>query len=483
MLKTFRKEGIQKKVLWVLAGVIIISFVFFGTTATQMGPDASSYAGKIFGKKISFNDFQKQYDNTRDQAIMIHGENFFKISPHLNLEGETWDRLALLTEAKRQKIKVTDAEVVDFIQSLPMFQRENQFDNILYKDLVRFIFKRNPRDFEEGMREQLIIRKLFEQATASMTINEKEIREAYRRDNEKVQISYVLYPPADFLVKSYFESHTDEFMNPPSVNIEYITLGNPADAKDEDKTALKQKLYAISRKLSAGGKFESVAKENNLEIKESGLFSMEQPNIAMGWSYDTLQRLFILKVGESSDAIETPKGYQFLKVKERQEATLPDFASVKPKVTEALKTKKALTIAQQKADDDAKKIKESLTATPDADFRTLAAGLGLKVAQTPFFNRGQYLPVIGLSKEFQDAAYDLTEKDKLSNAVGMAKGYVILYRDDTQPVVEEEFQKAKDKYATDLIAEKRNQLIASFMADVRLGADIQSNIPKRIATP
>jgi hypothetical protein len=123
-----------------------------------------------------------------------------------------------------------------------------------------------------------------------------------------------------------------------------------------------------------------------------------------------------------------------------------------------------------------------MAASPDANFRTVAEGLGLKVQQTPMFNRGQYLPTIGLSKEFQDAAYDLTEKDKLSQEpVATAKGYAILYRDNTEDVKEEDFQKEKDKYASALINEKRNQLILTFMTDLRQRADIQSNLPKHAA--
>jgi peptidyl-prolyl cis-trans isomerase D len=492
MLKTFRKEGVQKKILWGLAAIIIVSFVFFGTTASNVGNDPSAYAGKVFGKKVPITDFQKQYNNTKDQAIMIHGENFFKMSPYLNLESETWDRLILLTEAKRKNIKVKDGEVVEFIQSLPMFQRNGEFDSVLYKDLVRYIFRRNPRDFEEGMREQLLIRKLFEQTTASMTINEKEIREAFRRDNEKVQIDYVLFPPEDYKngvsvndeeAKSYFESHPDEFMTPPSVNIQYITFEYPPEAKEEDKNAVKEKVYAANRKLSAGALIENVAKENNVDVKESGMFSMEAPNIALGWSYDTMQKLFDLKVGEVSEPIETPNGYQFLKVKERRDAVLPDFNAVQTKVNEAVKTQKALAIAKQKAEEYSKKLLEAYAADPEMDFRAAAEALGLKVLQTPLFNRGQYLPTIGLSKEFQEAAYDLTEKDKLSAApVGTAKGYVILYRNRIEPVQEEEFQKAKDKYATDLINEKRNEMILTFMNDLRLRADIQSNIPQKTST-
>ena len=53
MLKTFRKEGVQKKILWFLAAIIIISFVFFGTVSSRMTDNPSSYAGKAFGDRKS----------------------------------------------------------------------------------------------------------------------------------------------------------------------------------------------------------------------------------------------------------------------------------------------------------------------------------------------------------------------------------------------------------------------------------------------
>lgn len=485
MLKTFRKEGVQKKILWVLAAVIIISFVFFGTMSTQLNRDPSSVAGRVFGKKVSITDFQKHYNNTRDQAIMIHGENFFKMSSFLNLEAETWDRIVLLEEARRRRITVKDTEIIDLIGTLKMFQRNGEFDDLLYKDLLRFIFKRAPRDFEEGMREQLKIMKLFEQVTSSMSITEKEIREAYRRDNEKIQVSYALLPPSDFMggitvneaeAKSYYESNNQDFMTAPSLNIQYISLEYPPEPKEEDKNSVKDKAYEITSRLQSGDRLETLAKEYNLEIKESGFFSMNQPNMALGWSYDTLEKIFDLKVGETSEPIESPKGYQFLSVKERQESTLPDFESVKSKAIETVKTNKALEVAGQKANEYAQKIREAMTAVPGNSFYTAVESLGLKVQQTPVFNRGQYLPVIGLSKEFQDAAYDLTEKDKLSSAVRTAKGYCILYRDAVFPFEEAAFQQDRDKYSSELINEKRNQMIIDFISEIRMRADVQNNL-------
>ncbi|MBL8012445.1 MAG: peptidyl-prolyl cis-trans isomerase, partial [Candidatus Omnitrophica bacterium] len=278
--------------------------------------------------------------------------------------------------------------------------------------------------------------------------------------------------------KSYFEANPQQFMMPPSINVQYLNLDYPAGTKDEEKKAIKDKAYEISVKIQAGDKLETIAKSYALDLKESGFFDMNQPNLSLGWSYDTLEKIFNLSNGQVSEPIETPTGFQFLSVKDRKEASQPGFDSVKNKVVDAIKTRKGFEIAQQKATEAVKSLQEKLNAAPEMTFNSAAGDLNLKTQQTPVFNRGQYLPVIGLSKEFQDAAYDLTEKDKLSPAIATAKGYCILYRDLVMPVEEAEFQKAKDKYASALIEEKRNQMIVDFMTEARLRADVQNNLPK-----
>ena len=120
MLKIIRKKGFIKKVLWILTFVIIISFGFWGTTARVNTPNGRlDYAGKIFGKKVSFEQFEETQRHARHQALLRYGEEFFKISPFLNLEEEAWNRLILAYEAQKQRLKVTDREVVESIEGIP----------------------------------------------------------------------------------------------------------------------------------------------------------------------------------------------------------------------------------------------------------------------------------------------------------------------------------------------------------------------------
>src|SRR3989344_2096800 len=108
MLKTLRKKGVAKKVLWFTAIIIILSFGVFGTANYYQGGNESSHAGRIFGKKITFDEFQESFLHARNQAILRYGDNFDKIAPMLDLDSEAWDRLILLQEAKKRRIKVLD---------------------------------------------------------------------------------------------------------------------------------------------------------------------------------------------------------------------------------------------------------------------------------------------------------------------------------------------------------------------------------------
>src|SRR5208283_1827787 len=143
MLEILRRKGVNKTILWFIAIVIILSFGVFGT-AYRLDNSVNS-AGSIYGRNVSMKDFQQAYLDTRDQAIILYGDQFFKNGNRLNLEQETWDRLILLKEAQKRNVQVSDQEVVAFIASIPFFQRGGQFDQMIYENIVR-----NPSVFDRS---------------------------------------------------------------------------------------------------------------------------------------------------------------------------------------------------------------------------------------------------------------------------------------------------------------------------------------------
>src|SRR5258708_2888998 len=198
MLEILRKKGVNKTVLWIIAVVIILSFGVFGT-AYRIDNIVNS-AGTLYGHSVSNKEFQQAYSDARDQAIRIYGDEFFKNGNRIDLEQETWDRLILLKEAQKRDIQVNDQEVVAFIAALPFFQRNGQFDQTLYKEIVqnRSVFDRSTHEFEEGIRKQLIIKRLIDAVAPDVVLSDADLKKEYQKRNEKITLEYVLFGASDF---------------------------------------------------------------------------------------------------------------------------------------------------------------------------------------------------------------------------------------------------------------------------------------------
>jgi len=488
MLKIIRRKGFIKKVLWILTFVIIISFGFWGTTArvnTQNG--RLEYAGKIFGKKISFEQFEESQIHARHQALLRYGEQFFKISPFLNLEEEAWNRLILASEAKRQHIKVSDQEVVESIEALPVFQRDGKFDSLLYNDILRYFFQCKPRTFEEGIRETILISKLFQKETASIQASDDEVLDYYKKQKEKIQVSYVLLNAENYKkdasfdekkLKDFYEHNNKNFRVPPTINVEYLTLPFAENISKEEKNKIAQKINQISEELKKNPDLKSAGTKYGVDIQESGFFSQEQPNLKIGWSYELLKKSFELTKGAISPAIETSEGYYILKLKERRSSYIPEFSEIQEKIKDAVLGEKAKQIAGTKAEEILKTMKEVLRQTPDKKFNELTEGAGLSVTQTPLFSKGEYIPNIGVSRDFQDAAFSLNEQNKLSDVVETPKGLCILYFQGREQAKQEDFLKEKEHFTQNLLTEKRSEAINEYLSVLRIKANLRDNIAK-----
>lgn len=531
MLKILRKKGVAKKILWVIAVVIVISFGFLGTAylITDTSPRIG-HAGKIFGKKIPLDAFNKSYRDVRIQAIIRYGEKFNEITRFLNLETETWDRLILLHEARKRKIKIADEDVVKTIQEYPFFQRNGQFDTLLYHDILRYVFRINPRDFEESIRDQITFAKLFEQETRSVSVSDEQVFEAFKTREEKVQVSYVFVSPEQFKneitfteeeAQQYYTDHKLEFLAPPTINVEYITLPFPEipeektpdteqpseqqtgtdtgassveaagpEGKEQpaskidpeaEKEAVRQKAAEIFQELLVNPNMQETAPRYNLDVKESGFFSMEQPNLALGWSYDLLDEIFQLEPNIIHEPFEASGGIHIVKLKEKKDAFVPAHPGIKDKVHEAVLNSKAKGVAQKKAKEHLASIHEELSKTKVKDFAKAAKTLDLEIHQTPEFRRGQYLPKIGIAKEFQEAAFTLTEENDISGIVETTNGFCILHLDSYVPVSKEDFERERETLAESLLTQRRNEAFNDFLTSLRLAAKLEDYVSKQQA--
>lgn len=533
MLRFLRKKGNLKKIMWGLAILIIPAFVLWGSGSSIRSKDLPKYAGRIFGKKVSFRQYDAALRACRNQALLIYGEELSKIAKFLDLDKQTWERLILLYQAKKEKIRVLDEELIGFIERLPFFQKDGAFSQKRYNIILDYVFRTDPRDFEEQIREMLQVGKLKDKVIEKVKLTDEEIKEAYQRENEKAQVLYVFIDPQKFKqeihagyeeLQDYYQNHKMEFLKPEQVNVQYIALyfdqappevevseeqiqnyyqQHPEEfarndekdkvslkpleevnaqirkklIQDQVKELLEDKIWQISESIGEGPEsFEQAARSSQLEVKETDFFGPQQVIPEVGLSFEFLNTAFALKVGEVSNVIETPKGYFIIRVKEKKESHVPPLDEIKEKVEEAVVRQKSWELAKEQGQKLLGQIKE-LIQKEKLSFLKATEKLALTVEETEKFTRSSYISGIGQSATFTQTAFALGTGE-VSELITIPNGYCILSLESIIPVEDEKFAQEKEEFTKKLLAKRQELSFSIWLARLKQRANLVNNVEK-----
>lgn len=487
MLKVFRQKGLKKKLLWVIAVLIILSFgLGYSLSRYPESGKMNATAGKVFGKAISFKEYQSYLIAARDQTVLTYGAEAEKVMPFIDMDNETWTRILLVKEAERRGIKVLDREVISYIRAIPAFQRDGDFDSKLYQSIVTHIFRRDAREFEESIRDQIKITKVIQSSVGRINISDQTIREEYIKRNQRMQTGYILIDPHPFVkdmnvadadLQAYYEANRERFKTSDTINVQYVKL--PLDAKRslEEHQKLNTTATEIFRQASVNGDLAAAAKQHGVELRETGLFSMDAPNLSAGWSLELLAQAFEAKTGAVLSPSVTPDGITIIKILEHKPAVIQPFEKAKEQVKESLLQEKAAELARQKAEEVHAALAKSPTSTKD-DILTAVRSLGLNPKETPFFAMGEYIPEIGLSEDFHSAAEKVSQEKPLGNIVMTAKGPVIFWFQALQLIDEKKFEEVKNDFALTLYREESAKAINAVVKEIRARAKMESYIDR-----
>ncbi|RKY32779.1 MAG: hypothetical protein DRP74_01650 [Candidatus Omnitrophota bacterium] len=474
MLGELRKKKLARMIWTILAIIIVPAFIFWGSSSIIRGKKESAYVGKIFGKNISTLEFQDAINAVKNRAILDYGEDALSELEKRNLESEAWLRLILLAEAKRQKINVSDNEVARSIQNLPIFQKKGQFDNSIYQYLLKYTFNTQPRSFEEQIRQDLKIFKLYSQVTSSIEVDAAEVEKEYRKLNEELSIDYLAALFADFEkdlnpseeeIKNYFSENPLEFQQPPSFNLEYISL----EAQGAEKTIVEEKIKEIFSRLNLAEEFSEVAKDYDLKIKETGLFAQTEAIPEIGWVPDVINLAAQAPKGQILPPFLVENSYYICKIKEKKQPYIPELETIKDKVKQALIKNKAAILAKEELD----KCLADLTQkrepkTKKINFKRLAGHYNLKSGTTELFKFGSEIEGIGASDEFFLRAQELQENE-LSEIIQAALGYYIIRIKEKIEIDKNKFEKEKEEFREKLLMQKKMAYFQNYIEELKTG--------------
>lgn len=201
MLKILRHKNVSKMVLWGILILILPAFVIWGAGEVGNDSDRPKSVGTIDGKKVSFDDFAGSVSSVRCQIFLSYFNNdkvLRELVSNQSLIGKiAWDRLIMLKEARRLKVRADNSEVIAYIRNHPLFLRNGTFDDQLYNYILRNNLSLDPRTFEEVVRENIAMQKMNSELTKDIVLTDEELAAYYKANNCRFRIAYVLLAEGD----------------------------------------------------------------------------------------------------------------------------------------------------------------------------------------------------------------------------------------------------------------------------------------------
>lgn len=331
MLKILRNKKIAKKIWIGLAVIIIPAFALWGFGGASRDRQGSSVAGKIFGRNISDLEFRNSLIAVRTSAIMQFGEKLPEIEKYLNFQGQAWERLILLAEAKKRRIRVKDKEVIDEIQGAPYFQDKAGFSGKIYQEVLRYVLRLQPRIFEEQTRQNLILAKLYDQITQNLKLSDELVYQEYLKANAELSIYYIAslfsefaktIKPSEEEIRDYFDQNKAAFKEPPTKD-KPTYIPELTEIKDKVKDTL---INETAKKIAQDKINECAEKLKQMEFNQAAAScGLKSADTDFFKSNDTIQDLGVarifwdnakkLKDNQVSSVISNDQGCYIIKLK------------------------------------------------------------------------------------------------------------------------------------------------------------------------
>jgi peptidyl-prolyl cis-trans isomerase D len=302
----------------------------------------------------------------------------------------------LISEAEKLGIRADSNDVRQYLQTgqagQVLFPNGKFIGDDQYANLVATRFNMSVPEFEEDVKNDIIIRRLQALITGGVTVGDKEVRDDYRKGAIKIKFDYAVVSADDLRktinpsdaelqafftknaaryakavpeertityfaftpdnlpggvpqptqqeIQAYFTAHQAEYSTPEQARSRHILikLAPGADAKTD--AAAKAKAEDILKQLKGGADFAALAKKYSDDpgSKDSGGELPFAQHGAMVPEFD--KAIFSQKIGDI-EIVKSQFGYHIVQVEERKPAHAQDLSEVLPTIQATLIRQKA----------------------------------------------------------------------------------------------------------------------------------------------
>lgn len=429
----------------------------------------------------------------------------------------------LLAEAEKLGISANADDVNNFLHQGQagqiLFPNGKFIGQDQYTSLIASRFDMSVPDFEESVRNDIMIQRLRAYVTAGTTVGEKEAREQYLKESTKIKfqyavissddirksinpsdveleaffkknasryanavpeertIEYFAFTPNDVPggvqqptqqeIQAYYNAHKSEYSVPEQAKARHILIQLAANADAKADAAAKTKAEDVLKQLQNGGNWADLAKKDSDDPGSKGNGG-ELGFARRGMMVPQFDNaIFTQKIGDIK-IIKTQYGYHLVQVQERTAAHAQDLNEVLPTIQ--------ATLLRQKSTGAQDAFAKSLTSEAIKNgLEKTAAAHHLQAVTTPPVNQQGVIPALPDGAQLISRAFASKPTDPPQSAP-TGEGFAIFQVKSVTPAHGPTFAEWKshilDDYKNDQVPMLLSQKTAELAAKAKAANDL-----------
>jgi peptidyl-prolyl cis-trans isomerase D len=526
------KKIVLSSILLIFCGAMVITLIPGGLGSNlNIGGPGQGVVAKVGDQDVTRPEVVRQAQMMLKQQFPRGNAMAGQLLPFFTSRAaeQLITQKALVVEAERMGLRATDEDLRDELQhgvyAATLFPGGKFIGQEAYEGLLQNAELTVPQ-FEAGVKEDILVRKLRNLVAASASVNDPEVRQEFNKRNTKIKFQYAVISEADLRkgirpseselkafyehnkatynnsipekrklkytiidssriaantevsqndLQSYYNQHRDEYRVPEQVNVRHILIKSPvpgSDGKVDQKAddAAKAKAEDILKQIKAGGNFAELAKkysEDPGSAKNGGSLSW----IGRGRTVPEFEKAaFSLPKGGTSDVVKSTYGYHIIHVDDKQDAHVKSLDEVKPQIEAVIRQQKAARTAEGEAN-------AFVTQARTSGLDQASTAKGLQITTTEFVSRTDTLPGIGSSPQFMEAAFAQTAK-AAPDMIQIAQGYVIYQVLDIKPPATPTFEEIRSRVEEEFKNQRANELLSQKTQELADRAKAEHDLKK-----
>lgn len=356
-----------------------IPFAVIGIESYFTGSSSQNVSQVVNGVPISKEEVDVQIKSLREGYLQQVGGDVSLLNQEM-IEKRASDNLLyrqlLMQQTNKLGIVLSQAQVEQMLTTIPSFQENGVFSPTKYENYLKHS-NLTSQEFVNGVRQDRSIEMLLANLMMGL-VNQHDVQQLNKLKNEQRQVYLASLSFAEYLsqvsatdseIQSYYEKHKNQFIQLPSVNVEYLHL--PVDlvktevtVSDADiQSAYQQYVQNLAKtvkhilittdsrseadakkradeayaQLQAGTSFAQVASQYSEDVD-----SKDKGGVIAGYAVGQLSDSFDQAVknatiGQATTPVKTNFGYHIIHVDSQQ---APSLESLKEQLTAQVKKQK-----------------------------------------------------------------------------------------------------------------------------------------------